>query len=95
MNKNELVAAVAKETRLTKKDVGEVVDSTLGVIAKALSKGDGVSFLGFGAFDVRERPARKGRNPRTGQEMQIPARSVPVFRPSSRLKEAVGAKKKK
>ncbi len=94
MTKNELVSKVAESTGLTKKDVEKTVNSTLEAITAALKKGDKVSFVGFGSFETRKRPARKGRNPQTKEEIKIPATVAPVFKAGKGLKEAVAKAKK-
>ncbi len=81
MNKTELVAKIAEQANMTKKDTEKFVNTFIGVVEEALSAGDTVALLGFGTFLSRERPAREGRNPRTGEAIQIPASKVPVFRP--------------
>ncbi|KRL92994.1 DNA-binding protein [Limosilactobacillus equigenerosi DSM 18793 = JCM 14505] len=88
-NKAELVNNVAAETGLTKKDATAAVDAVFSSIEKALANGEKVQLIGFGNFEVRERAARKGRNPQTGQEIQIPASKVPAFKPGKALKDAV------
>lgn len=95
MNKEELVEAVAKKTKLTKKDVYAALDATLDAVSGALKKGDKVTLVGFGTFQVRERAAREGRNPRTGAVLKIPAKKAPVFTAGKGLKEAVGPSKAK
>ncbi|WP_078543363.1 HU family DNA-binding protein [Litchfieldia alkalitelluris] len=89
MNKTELVTAVAESTELSKKDVTKAVDAVFEAIQDALAKGDKVQLIGFGNFEVRERSARKGRNPQTGEEIEIAASKVPAFKPGKALKEAV------
>ncbi len=89
MNKTELIGAVAKKSGLTKKDTEKVVNSFIDVVQEALGEGDTVAILGFGTFLTRERAAREGRNPRTGEVIQISAGRVPVFRPGKGLKDAV------
>jgi len=89
VTKVELVGIVADRTRMTKKDVGICLDAVLSVIQEALGKGDRVQLTGFGTFEVRERSARKGRNPQTGAEITIAARQVPVFRAGKLLKDSV------
>lgn len=89
MNKTGLVDKVVSTTGYAKKDVGNVVDATLEAIKEALSNGDNVSLIGFGNFEVRERSARKGRNPQTGEALDIPATKTPAFKPSKQLKESV------
>ncbi|MGJ9458490.1 HU family DNA-binding protein [Oceanobacillus sp. CF4.6] len=89
MNKTELVNKVAEASELSKKDTGKAVNSIFESISEALSSGDGVQLIGFGNFEVRERSARKGRNPQTGEEIEIKASKVPAFKPGKSLKEAV------
>lgn len=88
-NKAELVSEVAAKTKLTKKDVSEAVDAVFEAIQEDLAKGEKVQLIGFGTFEVRDRAARKGRNPQTGAEIEIPASEVPAFKPGKALKEAV------
>ncbi|MDF7682634.1 HU family DNA-binding protein [Lactobacillus sp. ESL0679] len=88
-NKAELVSEVASRTKLTKKDAATAVDVIFSAIQDDLAKGNKVQLIGFGTFEVRERAARKGRNPQTGDEIEIPASKVPAFRPGKALKEAV------
>jgi len=90
MTKTELVEAVQEKTGLTKKDVSSVVDATMDAIAEALVKGDKVSLVGFGTFQVSHRKARTGKNPQTGEKLEIPARNVPKFTPGKTLKNKVG-----
>lgn len=89
MNKTELVNAVAEAAGLTKKDAGKAVDAVFEAITGALAKGDKVSLIGFGNFEVRERAARKGRNPQTGEEINIAASKAPAFKAGKGLKDAV------
>lgn len=89
MNKTDLINAVAEASELTKKDATKAVDAVFASITDALAKGDKVQLIGFGNFETRERAARKGRNPQTGQEIEIPASKVPAFRPGKALKDAV------
>lgn len=89
MNKSTLVSNVAKTTGLTKKDATAAVDSIFATVTKALADGEKVQLIGFGTFEVRDRAARKGRNPQTGAEIEIPASEVPAFKPGKALKEAV------
>ncbi|HML92260.1 HU family DNA-binding protein [Methyloceanibacter sp.] len=91
VNKAELVAQVAKESDLSKDAAEKAVDATFKNIEKALSDGDTVRIVGFGNFQVAQRKATTGRNPRTGAEVQIPASRVPKFRAGKALKEAVNA----
>ncbi|MBT9288289.1 HU family DNA-binding protein [Prosthecodimorpha staleyi] len=89
MNKNELIAEVAAKTGQTKAAAGEAVDATFEAIAAALAKGDEVKIAGFGNFNVAERAASEGRNPRTGETIKIPAQKSPKFRAGKGLKDAV------
>lgn len=88
MNKADLIEAVAGVV-CSKKEAAAAVDAVLDAIKKALKKGDTVTLVGFGTFKVAKRKARKGRNPRTGETIKIPAKKVPVFRAGSELKKAV------
>ncbi|MCM3537895.1 HU family DNA-binding protein [Priestia endophytica] len=89
MNKIELVNAVAAQAELTKQDAAKAVDAVFKTISDTLSKEEKIQLIGFGTFEVRERAARTGRNPQTGEEMQIAASKVPAFKPGKELKEAV------
>lgn len=89
MNKAELIAAVAEVAGLSKKDTEKAVNATFDAITAALEAGEKVSLVGFGAFDVKERAARMGRNPRTKEEVEIPASRVPQFKAGKALKDAV------
>ena len=89
MNKNELVEAIALSTEITKTDVDKVVTSLTEVITDELEKGDSVSLKGFGTFEVTERAAREGRNPRTGEMMSIAASKAPKFKAGKALKDIV------
>lgn len=89
MNKSELIAAVAKEADLTKKDAEAAVNAVTGVITDALKAGDKVQLVGFGTFETRERAARTGKNPRTGEEIEIAASKVPAFKAGKALKDTV------
>ena len=88
-NKAELIESVASATGLTKKDATAAVDAVFGSIQDSLSKGDKVQLIGFGNFEVRERAARKGRNPQTGAEIEIAAAKAPAFKAGKDFKEAV------
>ncbi len=90
MTKPELVDAVAKATGMKKTDAGIAVDAVFTAITDALSNKEQVSIAGFGTFDVRARAARVGRNPRTGEQINIPESMACVFRPGKRMKDAVG-----
>ena len=89
MNKAELVAAVAEKTALSKKDSEKAVNAAFEAITAALVGGDKVQLVGFGAFEVKERNARVGRNPKTKEEIQIPASRAPVFKAGKALKDVV------
>ena len=89
MNKAELIATVAEVAGLSKKDSEKAVNATFDAITAALEAGEKVSLVGFGAFDVKERAARMGRNPRTKEEGEIPASRVPQFKAGKALKDAV------
>jgi DNA-binding protein HU-beta len=88
MVKADLLAKVA-EAGITKKQAGEVVDCIIESIKGALAAGDKVSLIGFGTFSVKERAARQGRNPRTGEAINIPKKNVPSFKAGKALKDAV------
>jgi len=89
MKKAELVEEVSDKTGLTKKQAGNVLDAVTETITNTLSKGKKVTLVGFGTFQVRQRKAREGRNPRTGKKLEIPAKKVPKFRAGKNLREAV------
>lgn len=90
MNKTELVSSVAEKAEITKKEAEKVINALFGSIEEALAKNDKVQLVGFGTFEVRERASRTGRNPKTGEEISIPATKVPAFKPGKALKDAVG-----
>ena len=89
MNKTELIAAVAEKTGLTKKDAERVINATFETVTASLAKGDKVAVSGFGNFEVKNREARVGRNPRTKETIQIPATRLPAFKAAKALKDAV------
>jgi len=89
MNKTELIAAIAEKAGLTKKDAERVLNAAFDAITGALANGDRVQVSGFGAFEVKTREARVGRNPRTKETIQIPASKNPVFKAAKALKDAV------
>ncbi|MCI6965952.1 HU family DNA-binding protein [bacterium] len=89
MNKTELIAAVAEKAGFSKKDAEAAVNAALATITETLKAGDKVSLVGFGTFEVRERPAHKGHNPMTGAEIEIPASKAPAFKAGKALKEAL------
>ena len=89
MNKTELVAAIAEKTNLTKKDSEAALLVVVESITEALAKGDKVQVIGFGSFEVKNRAARTGRNPKTKEAIEIPASKVPVFKAGKALKDIV------
>lgn len=89
MNKPELIALIASNANLTKADAGRALDGFIDAVAQTLKKGDTVALVGFGTFSVKERAARKGRNPKTGQEIDIAASRVPDFKAGKQLKQFV------
>ena len=89
MNKTELISAVAESSDLSKKDAGKAVDAVFQTIMDSLGEGERVQIIGFGNFEVRDRAARKGRNPQTGEEIEIPASKVPAFKAGKALRDAV------
>ena len=93
MNKSELIAEVAEKTGLTKKDAEAAVKAVTDTITDAMIQGDKVQLVGFGTFEVRERAARFGRDPRTGESMEIAASKSPAFKAGQGLKDAVNGKK--
>ena len=92
MNKAELIAEVAAKTGLSKKDSEKAVNAALDTITASLTSGEKVQLVGFGVFDIKERAARIGRNPRTKEEVEIAASRVPQFKAGKALKEAVDKK---
>ena len=89
MNKAELIAAAAEQAGLSKKDTEAVINAAIDAIVATLQKGDKVQLVGFGAFEVKARAERIGRNPRAKEQIKIPASKVPVFKPGKALKDAV------
>jgi DNA-binding protein HU-beta len=89
MNKGELIESVANQTNLSKADAGRAVDAMIDAIEGTLKVGNTVSLVGFGTFSVKKRAARQGRNPRTGETIQIKASRVPSFKAGKALKDAV------
>lgn len=89
MTKADLVEAVAEKTGLTRADVAEVVDKFLEAIKQTLEGGNNIEIRGFGTFKVKVRKSRRARNPRTGQEVPVPDRKVPVFKPSNEFKALI------
>ncbi len=89
MTKADLVEKVAEKTGLTRTDVAAVVDHLLEQVKKSLEEGNNIEIRGFGTFKVKARKARKARNPRTGEEVPVPDRKVPVFKPSNEFKALI------
>lgn len=89
MTKADLVETVAKEAEMTKKDAEQLVEIIFDSIVGSLNKGEKIELRGFGSFRVRERDARKGRNPKTGEAVNIPAKRVAYFKPGKELKELI------
>ena len=92
LNKSELIAEVATKAEITKKDAEAAVTAVIDAITESLKKGDKVQLVGFGTFEVRERGARTGRDPRTNKEIQIPASKAPAFKAGKALKDTVNNK---
>ncbi|MCK8827602.1 HU family DNA-binding protein [Natroniella acetigena] len=100
MTKTKLVEQISEKTGITKKDTKETLDAMLDVVTENLQEEAKkpaderakIQLIGFGSFEVRDRSARMGRNPQTGEEMEIPARTVPAFKPGKSLKEDVNVK---
>ena len=93
MNKTELVATIANETGLTKKDSEAAVKAFIDVVSEELKKGGKVQLVGFGTFEISQRAAREGRNPQTGDAMEIQASRTPKFKAGKALKDLVNGKK--
>lgn len=91
MNKGELVDAIAAKAEITKKEADTVVSALVDVVMEAVSSGDKVTLVGFGTFEPRDRQAREGRNPSTGEPIKIPACTVPAFSAGKAFKEQVAA----
>ncbi|MBP8110802.1 MAG: HU family DNA-binding protein [Agitococcus sp.] len=89
MNKSELIDAIASSAELTKADAARALDATVAAVTAALVAGDAVTLVGFGTFSVKKRAARKGRNPKTGETIDIAASTVPDFKAGKSLKDAV------
>lgn len=89
MNKTELIAQVAEKTGLSKKDTESIINAAVDTIATTMAQGDKVQLSGFGIFEVKDRQARVGRNPKTKETIEIPASRQPVFKPSKALKDIV------
>ena len=95
MNKSELIAALAEKTELSKKDAEKALNAFVEVTSGSLAKGEKVQLIGFGSFDVKKRPARMARNPRTGAEIKIAASKAPAFKAGKALKDKVNTPAKK
>ena len=91
MNKTELVTAIAEITELTKKDADNALKAFIDVVTDELVKGEKIQLVGFGTFEVSERPAREGRNPQTGETMEIKASKAPKFKAGKALKDIINA----
>ena len=91
MNKTELVAAMAERTELTKKEAEKALKAFTDIVAEELTKGEKIQLVGFGTFEVSERAAREGRNPMTGETIQIAASKTPKFKAGKALKDQVNA----
>ena len=89
MNKEELVKEISKKAKVSQKQAAEILSITLDTIEKTVSKGKKVTLVGFGTFEARKRAARTGRNPQTGKEIEIPAKTVPAFSAGKKFKEIV------
>ena len=89
MNKEELVKAVATNAKMSQKDTAEILSATIETIQKTVAKGKKVTLVGFGTFEPRKRAARVGRNPQTGKEIKIAAKTVPAFSAGKKFKELV------
>ena len=92
MNKEELVQEISKKANVTQKEATEVLSSLIDTIQKTVAKGKKVTLVGFGTFEPRKRAARTGRNPQTGKEIKIPAKTVPVFSAGKNFKTVVNGK---
>ena len=92
MNKEELVQEIAKKAKVTQKEAADVLSALVETVEKSVAKGQKVTLVGFGTFEPRKRAARNGRNPQTGKEIKIPAKTVPVFSAGKKFKEVVNGK---
>ena len=92
MNKTELIAAVATEAEITKKDAEKAVKAVFNVISEGLAQGDKIQLIGFGTFEVRQRKAREGRNPRNNEPIKIESSKTPAFKAGKQLKDLVNRK---
>ena len=89
MNKSELVAALAEKAALTKVDAEKTINAFVATVEETLAKGDKIQLVGFGTFEVKDRPARTARNPRTGKEIKVAACKAPAFKAGKALKDIV------
>ncbi len=89
MDKSELISSIAEKSGLTKADAGKALDAMIASVTEGLTGGDRIALVGFGSWSVEQRSARTGRNPRTGAEIQIPAKKVVKFKPGAGLSDAV------
>lgn len=89
MNKNELITAVSAKAELSKKDAEKAVNAVFAVVSEALAQDDKIQVVGFGTFETRQRAAKEGRNPKTGETITIPAAKVPAFKAGKGLKDAI------
>ena len=89
MNKSELIDAIAASADIPKAAAGRALDATMAAVTETLTKGESVALVGFGTFSVKERAARTGRNPQTGEPIEIKAATLPTFKPGKALKDAV------
>lgn len=94
MNKEELIKQISTKAKVSQKEAGECLNATIEAISAALAKGDKITLVGFGTFQVRQRAAREGRNPRTGAVLKIPAKKSPVWTAGKNLKERIEGKRK-
>ena len=90
MTKAELVSEVVNSTNTTRQEADVIVDTVLDSIVSSLTKGEKVELRGFGSFRTRQRPARQGRNPRSGEMVEVPSKTIPFFKASTQLRDAVG-----
>ena len=95
VNKSELIAALAGKAELSKKDAEKVLGAFVDTVSESLAKGEKIQLIGFGPFEVKKRPARTARNPRTGAEIKIAASKAPAFKSGKALKEKVNTPAKK
>lgn len=89
MNKSELISAIREDVEISKQDIAEVLNKAVEIIKDQVAQGEKVKILGFGVFEQRDRKATKARNPRTGEEVEVPAKSFPAFSPSKDFREMV------